>query len=290
MKKIGIIGMGTMGAPMAVHLAKAGFAVCVYNRTAQKCQRAADAGAHVAETIAQLVSNADAVVTMVADDEAVRQVITGNGGVLESGRAGLIVIDSTTVHPDTSRQMAETLAAKQITFLDAPVTGSRNEAERGNLAFLVGGDRTAYEKCAPLFEAMGRTHMHLGDSGMGACAKVGNNLMGQIHLAALSEAMTMVERYGLDRKLFFKVISQSGARSAVVDGKGPMILNDDYTPHFSLALAAKDITLANQLADGLDHHHPVAAAAKQVYTDATRTHGDEDLCSLYRWYREQKQP
>jgi 3-hydroxyisobutyrate dehydrogenase-like beta-hydroxyacid dehydrogenase len=290
MKKIGVIGMGTMGAPMAVHLVEAGFDVCVYNRTAQKCQRAADAGARVADTIAQLVSDADAVVIVVADDEAVRQIITGDGGVLETGRAGLIVIDSTTVHPDTSRQMAEALAAKQITFLDAPVTGSRNEAESGNLSFWVGGDRVAYEKCAPLFEAMGKAHMHLGGSGMGACAKVGNNLMGQIHLAALSEAMTMVERYGLDRELFFKVISQSGARSAVVDGKGPKILNDDYTPHFSLTLAVKDITLANQLADGLGHHLPVAAATRKVYAQAAETHGDEDLCSLYRWYREQKQP
>ena len=286
MKKIGLVGTGLMGAPMALNLLKGGFEVMVINRTPAKCRRVAEAGGRVADSLSQLIRSSEVVVLVVDKDESVRQIVTAPGGVAESGSAGLIVIDSTTVHPHTSNQMCETLAAKDIAFLDAPVTGSRPQAEEGALTFLVGGDRAAYERCVPLFEAMGRRQFHLGGSGMGACAKVCNNLMGMLHLAALSEGMSLAERYGLDRKDFFEVISQSGARSAVVDGKGPKILADDFAPDFALKLAVKDVALARRLAEDLGHDTPVLAAAASVYGEAAASLGGEgDLCSLYNWYR-----
>ena len=154
------------------------------------------------------------------------------------------------------------------------------------LTFLVGGDRTVYERCTPLFETMGHRHFYLGASGMGACAKVCNNLLGMIHLLALSEGMSVAERYGLDRKAFFEVISQSGARSAVVDGQGPKILAGDFAPNFALKLAAKDVALAHDLAEDLNHDTPVLAAAVGVYREAAASlGGEEDLCSVYKWYR-----
>lgn len=285
MKRIGVIGLGTMGAPMAHNLLRAGFEVTVFNRTPAKCELLRAAGATVAASVREMAGWSDVVLLMLPDDAAVRSVVIKDG-LLDSGKPGSVVIDSSTTHPHTSQEMAAALARRGIEYLDAPVTGSRREAETARLSFLVGGSAAAFRDCESIFAALGQRTFYLGGSGMGACAKLGNNMMGAIHMAALAEAMTLMESYGLDRKLFFEVISQSGARSAVVEGKGPKLLAGDFNPDFALSLMLKDTQLARELADAARCPAPLLTAASETYGQAKPGFGDADMSAVYQWYRQ----
>ena len=272
---------------MALNLLKAGFQVSVFNRTASKAAPVVEAGASTCTSIAELTARCEAVVIVVSDDDAVRAVVQGDDGILAAAAPGLLVIDSSTVHPDTSNAMATALGRKQVTYLDAPVTGSRPQAEQGKLFFLVGGPEAGYRAAVPLLEAMGRKHLHLGPTGLGSCAKLANNMLGFIHMAALSEALSMGKRSGLDPKLLHEVISHSGGRSAVSDGKGPKMIAGDWAPDFALSLAHKDLSLARDLAEQLGLPAPVLVIAKEVFLMAReRFGGDGDACSVYRWYEQ----
>lgn len=286
MQKIGVIGMGTMGIPMALNLIKAGFNVTVFNRTRGKCDSVLQAGATLSTSPRELASESDVILLVLADDEAVKRVVLDDDGVASGLKPNQIVIDSSTVHPDTSRYMASTLATRQAIYLDAPVTGSRPEAEAGNLAFLVAGSELHYQTCVPVFEAMGCRHEYLGQSGSGACVKLANNTMGLIHLAALVEALQMVESYRIDLVAFLRIIGQSGARSAVVENKGPKILSHNFEVDFSLANGDKDLRLAKQLAKSMGIVMPVLTATSEVYKrSASMADDDSDVCGIYRWYR-----
>ena len=174
MTRVGVIGQGAMGRPMALNLLKAEVEVTVFNRTRSKCLAAADAGAVVADSIPALVATSEVIVIMVKWDQSVCEVILGPDGVLAAGHRGLLVIDSTTIHPFTSQDMAAALAAKEIDYLDAPVMSDSAAASRGELYFLVGGDEQAYVRAIPVFEAMGNRHVHLGSNGTGSGAKIGS--------------------------------------------------------------------------------------------------------------------
>lgn len=287
MQHVGIIGLGIMGGPMALNLLKNGFAVTVFNRTPDKCRTLHDAGASVAKSIAELSVKCAAIVIMVSDDRAVRAIVQSEDGILHYAKSGTLVVDSTTVHPQTSREMARALAQRGITYIDAPVTGSRKQAEEASLLFLVGGSERDVRRASPLLQAMGRKHVRLGPIGAGACAKLGNNMLGLIHMAAMAEAYSLVERFGLSLEAFHDIISQSGGRSAMSDLKGPKILKEDWRADFALALAHKDLMLARSLAEGLDHPAPVLSAAERVFANAHEmVGGNDDFCGVFRWYRQ----
>ena len=174
MDTISVLGQGKMGSPMALQLLKAGYRVSVYNRTRAKCRPAVQAGAVEAGSIGELVAGSDALLLMIGWDSDVHEVVLGAGGVLEAGHAGLLVIDSTTIHPLTSQRMAAAAAQKEIDYLDAPVMSNSEDARRGRLWFQVGGSEAAYRRALPLFEAMGDRHVYLGRSGAGSGAKCGS--------------------------------------------------------------------------------------------------------------------
>lgn len=287
LKCIGVLGMGIMGSPMACSLLRAGFQVTVFNRTAEKCQTAAAQGARVANSIAHLAAESDVVIVMLADDAAVEAVVNAPSGLAARGRSGLIVMNCSTVHPRTNQTLAKSLAEKQITLIDAPVTGSRPQAEAGQLYFLVGSDEVTYRRCLPLFQAMGRGHIHLGPVGAGACAKLGNNMMGFINLSGLVEALQMVTRFGIAPEAFLEVLANSGGRSAFSEVKGPKIVREDWSADFALKLAAKDLRLAKELAGELQQTFPTLVQVTDTFAQAAKKHGSEDVCSLTRWYREQ---
>ena len=171
---IGFIGQGAMGRPMALNLLKSGYSVKAFNPTRSKCRAAAEAGAVVADSISDVVEGSHAVIIMVRADRAVCDVVLGCDGLLAAGRPGLLVIDSTTIHPLTSQRIAAALCDKQIDYLDAPVMSDSEEARLGQLWFQVGGAEQAYLRAIPLFEAMGNKHQYLGPNGAGAGAKVGS--------------------------------------------------------------------------------------------------------------------
>lgn len=205
--------------------------------------------------------------------------------LLNSGAAGLLVIDLSTVLPAISLEVASALAGKGMLLLDAPVTGGRLQAEQGALLFLVGGPRHAYQRADPLFEAMGRRHLHLGNQGMGACAKLCDNLMGLANLAVFCEGMAMGIRYGLDPAQLYEVISNSGGRSALSDDKGPRILTEDWSTDFALTLGRKDVGLVRLLAQSLGQDASLTDSVYAIYESAAASlDGTADVCILFDWY------
>lgn len=284
--RVGMIGLGIMGGGMAATLLRAGFPVTVWNRSPERTEAVVALGARPTTTIAQLAAESDVAIIMVSDDDAVREVVHGDQGVLAGGRTGLIVLNCSTVHPATNQQLAAATVVRGIDWLEAPVTGSRLQAETGKLYFLLGGPESLLPAVRPLLEAMGRGHIHLGEVGAGSCAKLGNNLMGFINLCGIAEALELARRFGLPAEKFLEVVANSGGRSAFSEAKGPKILSGNWSPDFALKLAAKDLRLARQFAHDLQHDSQLLDDATQLYTAAANVYGDADVCSLVRWYRE----
>jgi len=284
--RVGMVGLGNMGSGMAGSLLQAGFSVLAWNRSPERLTDVAARGARQAGTIRQVASESDAVIIMVSDDAAVRDVVHREHGIIAGSKPGLIVINCSTVHPTTNQELARQAAAEGIVWLEAPVTGSRRQAETGQLYFLMGGPETILPTVRPLFEAMGKGHVHLGEVGTGSCAKLGNNLMSFINLCGLAEALELARRFGLPAEKFLDVVANSGGRSALSDAKGPKILGRNWSSEFALQLAAKDMHLARQFAHDLRHDSPLLTEAARLYSAAAEDYADADVCSLVRWYQE----
>jgi 3-hydroxyisobutyrate dehydrogenase len=286
-KKIGFVGVGTMGAPMAGNLLKAGHVLVVHDQDSERAAGLAGRGATLASSPAEVAAECEVVITMLPADAPVREVVLGRGGILESARAGLIVIDSSTVLPATSKLIAAELARHGTETLDAPVTGSEPQAVEGKLTFIVGGKREIYQACVPLFEAMGRQHFHMGPNGAGAYTKLCNNTISAITLVAFSEGVVLATKAGIDPALFVKVISIGGARSGQIDNKAPKVLSRDFHPNFMTALMHKDLSLAGEVARDLNVPTPAMAIAREMLNMAiAKGHGQEDVCSVVKCYEE----
>ena len=230
-----------MGSGMARRLLAAGFPLAVYNRTAEKAASLVADGARLARSPADAADDADIVISMLADDAASRGVWLGGAGALAGMRAGTIIIESSTVSPVWVGDLAATAAKRRIDMLDAPVTGSRAQAESGELNFLVGGDAAVLERARPVLSAMSKSIVHVGPTGSGAVLKLINNFMCGVQAASLAEAMVWAERTGLDRDAAFQVLTNGAAGSPLVKTVSARMMKQDYTPNFHLALMRKDL-------------------------------------------------
>ena len=264
-QSIGFIGLGLMGQPMALNLVKAGFEVTVFNRTRSKVDPLGEAGARVAESPAHAARDADVVMTIVSDSAAVEEVVTGKGGILETLRPGAIVIDSSTISPSVSRRMACHTAGKQASWLDAPVTGSKHLAAKGELTFMIGGDREALDRALPVLRALGKKHIYCGMHGSGLAAKLSQNVIQAAMVEIFSEGFVLATKAGVRPEALFEVIQSSLARSALIDFKAPFVFKGDFTPYFALKLMHKDLELAMENAYSQNVSMPVAAAVKEIY-------------------------
>ena len=274
--RIGFIGLGTMGAAMATNLAKAGFPLTVWNRTASKTEPFARLGAKVAKGPAQLASDVDVVVTMVSQPKDIEQVVLSPDGVLDGLRAGSVLIDMSTVSPVTSRKLAGAVTTKQAEFLDAPVVGSKGPATEGALVILIGGLPSTLERCRPIFLAMGKTIIHAGGVGMGSALKLATNLM-LAHLAAgFSEGLLLVQRAGLDPQRYLEVLEASTFRSPWYQTKGVGMMKRDFTTHFALKHMSKDVRLMMELAKDVGAALPITKAIEQLFAQS-ETAGKADL-------------
>jgi 3-hydroxyisobutyrate dehydrogenase-like beta-hydroxyacid dehydrogenase len=265
MKSIGFIGLGTMGTPMARNLLKKGYGLIVYNRTADKTKELAELGAEVAATPEEAARVSEVLITMLADDEAVMNVFYGTDGILHGTRPGMTVIDCSTVSPGTSRQLHSLLDEHLVDFLDAPVTGSREAAEAGELRFLVGGRRESCEGLLEMFHDMGGTAVYVGSAGAGSCAKLAHSLMVGAHVAALSEAMMLATGVGIDPDVFLHIVSAGGAASKQAELRGEKMIDRAFDPQFSLQLMLKDLQLASQLSHQFQFPAPLLQAAMGMY-------------------------
>ena len=287
MKKIGFIGIGTMGTPMVRNLLKAGFELIICYRAAEKAKALVEFGAKVVSSPADVARQCEVVITMLPADRAVTEVVTGADGIAEGASAGLVVIDSSTVLPATSKRIAAELAKLQVEVLDAPVTGSEPQAVDGQLTFLVGGKAAVYEKCTPLFKAMGKLSFHMGPNGAGSYTKLSNNTISAISLVAFAEGVVMATKAGINPQLFVEVISQGGARSGQIANKAPKILSRDFHANFATALMYKDLGLAGEVAKEFNVPTPALAIAREMLNIAiAKGYGQEDVCSVVKCYEE----
>jgi 3-hydroxyisobutyrate dehydrogenase len=281
-RKVAFLGLGIMGRPMAGHLARAGFDLTVWNRTASRAEEfAAEHGARAAATPAEAAAGADAAITMVPDTPEVEAVLLGEDGVAEGLGAGALTIDMSTIAPSASRSIAERLGERDIAFLDAPVTGSRPKAEDGTLTIMVGGPEEDFARARPLFEAMGEKIVHVGPHGHGELAKVINNTLAAINAAALGEALTMARAAGLDTDALLQVVKAGSGASAMVELKAVPMLTHDFEPLFKLEHMLKDVRHCIAEARALGVELRLAEIAERLYSEAGEQGlGEQDFAAV----------
>ena len=278
---IGFVGLGIMGQPMALNLIKAGHKLAVYNRTPAKTATLATAGARVASSPADAARGSDVVMMIVSDSAAVEEVVAGKGGILESLAAGQLVIDSSTISPAVSRKMACLVAGKGASWLDAPVTGSKHGAEKGELTFMIGGDRAAFERALPILSVLGKKHIYCGSHGLGLSAKLAQNTIQATMVEVFCEGFVLATKAGVRPETMLEIIQSSMARAVLTDFKAPFIFKGDFTPYFPLKLMHKDLELAAEAGYAQGVPMPVLAAAKEVYMAAkARGKGDQDYAAI----------
>jgi 3-hydroxyisobutyrate dehydrogenase/2-hydroxy-3-oxopropionate reductase len=275
-QSVGFIGLGIMGQPMALNLLQAGFKLRVYNRTAGKAAPLEQAGAAVAISPAEVARDADFVVIIVSDSAAVEEVTLGKGGLLETVRAGAIVIDSSTISPAVSRKMACQAAGKGASWLDAAVTGSKHGAEKGELTFMVGGDRETFERALPVLKVLGKKHIYCGQHGLGLAAKLAQNTIQATMVEVFCEGFVLATKAGVPPQTMLEIIQSSMARANLTDFKAPFIFQGDFTPYFPLKLMHKDLELAMEAAYAQNVPMPTLASVKEVYS-AAKAQGKGDL-------------
>ncbi|WP_459953748.1 NAD(P)-dependent oxidoreductase [Paenibacillus pini] len=285
MKKIGFIGLGTMGAPMASNLLKAGYQVTVYNRTASKCNPLVEEGASQANTPKEAAAGQDTVITMVSNDDSIRSVFYGTDGLQESLQSGMTVIDCSTISPDLVKELAISIQAVGAKFLDAPVTGSKPAAVDGTLVFMVGGEAAVIKAQSDLFETLGKKVLPMGPNGSGAVAKLAHNTVVGINNIALAEGFAIASKSGIPADRFLELVQLGSAGSKAADLKGRKIIEHDFTNQFSLALMLKDLKLAASLTDSIGMPSPMLSLAKSLFqAGQTQGFGEEDLSAVVKCY------
>ncbi|WP_106766681.1 NAD(P)-dependent oxidoreductase [Paenibacillus faecalis] len=285
MKKIGFIGLGTMGAPMASNLLKQNYKVTVYNRTTEKCFPLAEQGAATAPTPREAAKGADVVITMVSNDDSIRDIFYSDNGILSSLTEGMTVIDCSTISPSLVKEIAAEVSSHGASFLDAPVTGSKPAAIDGSLVFMVGGDANVIEAQADLFDTLGQKVIHMGPNGSGAVAKLAHNTVVGINNLALAEGFAIAAKSGIPADNFLELVKLGSAGSKAAELKGHKIIEGDFSNQFSLGLMLKDLKLASSLTDGIGMPSPMLNLAKSLFqAGATEGYSEEDLSAVVKCY------
>ena len=293
MTRIGFIGVGTMGLPMAKNLLKKGFAVSAFDANPEAVMAAAAAGMTAAASAAECVATADIVITMLPSSPHVQSVYTGDGGVLAAARRGTLCVDMSTIDPAVSRRVAAAGKERGVRFIDAPVSGGVPRATDGTLAIMVGGETADVQEALPALQAMGANVIHVGPVGSGEVAKLCNNLISGVAAVALSEAFRIADGFGVDPKIVTEVISKSSGNTWVMEHMHPVpglvaraASTNEYRPGFMTDLMCKDLGLAVDAARALRVPVFVAPAAQQVYRLAS-SHGlgRKDFTSVYTFLK-----
>tara|TARA_B100001971_G_C18179786_1_gene532080 strand:+ start:167 stop:1063 length:897 start_codon:yes stop_codon:yes gene_type:complete len=250
-KRVGFIGLGIMGMPMAHNLIKAGFGVVVYNRTASKTERIVSEGARKADSPRELASEASVVITIVSDTPDVESVILGENGVIEGIKPDSVVIDMSTISPQATLGIAARLGEKGVHMLDAPVSGGEQGAINSALSIMVGGDAEVLKRCQPIFEAMGKNIIHVGSNSMGQTVKLMNQILVAGTLNAVVEALVFAQKSGVDLEKAISAVEGGAAGSWQLTNLAPRIIRRDFDPGFMINLMQKDLNLVMETAGEL---------------------------------------
>jgi len=270
-----------MGSGMARNLRKAGFPLAVYNRTREKAELLAETGARVADTPAQAVAGAAVVLSMLADDDASREAWLGSNGALAAMQAGAVAIDCGTVSPEWVKQLHDAAEARSLRMMDAPVTGSRPQANAGELTFLVGADPATLEAVRPVLDSMSKSILHLGPVGSGALLKLINNFLCGVQVASFAEALAWIERSSLDRAQALDFLKGGAAGSGIFKGMSERMTARTYEVNFLLRLMEKDLRYAQQAAEAADIELTTAACSRKLFVRAeAEGYSERDMSSV----------
>ncbi|HUV05622.1 MAG TPA: NAD(P)-binding domain-containing protein [Armatimonadota bacterium] len=262
---IGFIGLGTMGRPMVRNLLKAGHKVTIYGRRKSVVDEFVAAGAFAAGSPCEAAQASDVVITMLPDSPDVKQVVAGEGGVLRGARPGTVVVDMSTISPSVARDIFGLAAAKGVDFLDAPVSGGETGAVAGTLSIMVGGKQEVYEKCVPVFQALGKNVTYMGESGAGQMTKLCNQVICALNIQAVCEGLMLGAKAGLDMEKLLSVVSAGAAGSWMLSSLAPKMLARDFEPGFKVRLQQKDLRLALAAAEELKLPLPAARLVHQLF-------------------------
>lgn len=283
MAKLGFLGLGIMGGPMALHLIGAGHEVALWSHSPGKAQQMATNGGVACATPADVARQSDFVFLCVGDTAMSREVILGKDGLAEGASRGMVIADCSTISPAASRGIGKELAAKGIEFLDAPCTGSKAGAEAGALTFMVGGDPDVFERTRPFFNAMGKLLYYCGKSGMGLHAKLSQNMILGNLLQAFNESMVLSTKAGVDPELMLEILNNSAAKSGLLAAKAPLVFARNFSTNFSVKWLEKDMELMLESAAELNVPAPLTSLSRQLYRAAiARGFGEEDICGSIR--------
>ena len=262
--KLGFIGLGIMGKPMAKNLIKAGYSLIVHDLNRASVEDLSKEGAQTATSSAEVAQQSEIIITMLPNSPDVELVVLGEKGVLGGAKSGMIIIDMSSIEPLVSQKIAAEAAKKGIEFLDAPVSGGEPGAVQGTLAIMVGGKEEVFTQCLPILEVMGKSVVRVGDIGAGGFAKLANQVIVALNIAAVSEAFVLGQKAGLDPEKLFQAIRGGLAGSHVMDAKIPMIVDRNFQPGFKIKLHDKDIKNALATAAGLQTPLPLTGLIEQI--------------------------
>lgn len=284
--KIGFIGLGIMGKPMAMNLVKAGHELVVYNRSAgATAELVATGKAVAAASPAEVAAQVEMVITMLPNSPDVRAVMLGEGGVLAGAQPGLLVVDMSSIDPTVAQQIGSALAERGVHFLDAPVSGGEPKAIEGTLSIMVGGSEADFARAEPILRCVGASAVRCGDVGAGNVTKLANQIIVALNIAAMSEALVLATKAGVDPELVYKAIRGGLAGSTVLDAKAPLALARKFNPGFRIKLHMKD--LANAIAAGHEVGAPLPLTAQIMETmQALKVDGmgELDHGAIIRYY------
>lgn len=286
--KVSFIGMGTMGAPMAMNLLKAGFEMTVNNRTRDRERPVADAGAKRADTPMAAAAGADVIITCVSDTPDVEEILLGEDGVIHGAAEGAIVVDMSTISPSATRRMAAVLGEKGVHMIDAPVSGGSEGAQKGTLSIMIGGAAEDVAKVMPVFDAMGTTISHVGPIGSGQVTKAINQIVVAGTYWSVAEGIALGLKAGLDMEKVVTAVGSGAAGSWAMNNRSGNMIQNTYPLGFRVRLHRKDLKIALDVARELGVTLPVAAFVEQAETGLIgRGFGDEDISAIARSVREQ---
>ncbi|WP_094607808.1 2-hydroxy-3-oxopropionate reductase [Sporomusa silvacetica DSM 10669] len=283
--KIGFIGLGIMGKPMSKNLIKAGYDLIVVDKNQSAVDEVVAAGAKSAATAKAAAQAADIIITMLPNSPHVKEVVLGENGVLEGANKGATFIDMSSIAPLVSRELAAKLAEKGVEMLDAPVSGGEPKAIDGTMSVMVGGKQEVFDKCYPVMKAMAGSVVRTGEIGAGNVTKLANQVIVALNIAAMSEALVLASKAGVEPELVYQAIRGGLAGSTVLDAKAPLVMDRKFDPGFRINLHIKDLNNALETAHDMGVPLPMTAAVMEMM-QALKVDdmGEKDHCSLVRYY------
>ena len=281
MKKIGFIGIGLMGLPMAKNILKSGYKLIAFNRSPNKADLLKEFGAEIAKSMGELVNNSDVIITMLTDDKAVDEVMN-NQNFVENLKSGKILIDMSSVKPITAKKHANSLKLKDINYLDAPVSGGTIGAEEATLAIMIGGDQNVFSEVKDLLKTMGNPTL-VGPVGSGQVSKLANQIIVGLTIGAVAEAVTLCEKAGADPIKMISALSGGWADSKVLQTHGKRMINKDFSPKGKTSTHLKDMNNILECANNFNTHLPISNLVKEMYKNLVENGcGNDDHSSLYK--------